>query len=200
MAQFPSPSGASGRWQLREQRRAVRGDNWTTLNSFESIGGTVNVGAGGQATVVFSNIPQNYKHLQIRIMSKSISTNDALDMQFNSDTGNNYSYHDLFGDGGTTGAGVSAPRTTMPIAGLGPPSTNTNMFGVAIVDILDYTDTNKYKTVRSLSGMDLNGSGTVVLTSNNWRSTSAVSTISLFLRTVAGFGQYSSFALYGIRG
>lgn len=200
MAQFPSTSGASGRWQLREQRRAVRGDNWTTLNSFESIAGTVVVGAGGQATVVFSNIPQNYKHLQIRIMSKSISTNDALDMQFNSDTGNNYSYHDLFGDGSSTGASVSAPRATMPIAGLGPPSTNTNMFGAAIVDILDYADTNKYKTVRSLSGVDLNGSGVVVLTSNNWRSTSAVSTISLFLRTVAGFGQYSSFALYGIRG
>jgi hypothetical protein len=200
MAQFPSTSGASGRWQIREQRRAVRGDNWTTLNSFESIAGTVIVGAGGQPTVVFSNIPQNYKHLQIRIMSKSISTNDALDMQFNSDTGNNYSYHDLFGDGSSTGASASAPRTTMPIAGLGAPSTNTNMFGAAIVDILDYADTNKYKTVRSLSGVDLNGSGVVVLTSNNWRSTSAVSTISLFLRTVAGFGQYSSFALYGIRG
>jgi len=166
---------------------------------YQSIA-TTTVGVGGQATITFSSIPSTFKHLQIRYMSKSFLTNDALDMRFNSDTASNYSYHELVGDGATASSSASTPRTAMPLpAGAGLPSTNTNIFGVGIVDILDYADTNKYKTVRSLGGYDLNGSGAVLLISNHWRSTTAISTISLFLRS-NNVGQYSSFALYGIKG
>jgi hypothetical protein len=170
----------------------------TNLGDFESIA-TTTVGAGGQATVTFSSIPSTYKHLQIRFMSKSNNTNDAIDMRFNSDTGNNYSYHELYGDGSSAGSGVSTPRSTIPLAGGGAPAANTNVFGVSVVDILDYADTNKFKTIRNLGGVDFNGSGVVMLISGNWRSTSAVSTISLALRS-NNVGQYSSFALYGIKG
>ena len=70
------------------------------------------------------------------------------------------------------------------------------IFGTFIVDILDYANTNKYKTMRALDGFDANGSGYAVLWSGNWRSTSAVSTITI---TGGTFAQYSSFALYGIK-
>jgi hypothetical protein len=173
-------------------------DSGAVPTSFESIA-TTTVGAGGQATITFSSIPSTYKHLQIRFMSKSNNTNDAIDMRFNSDTGNNYSYHELFGDGSSAGSGASTPRSTIPLAGGGAPAANTNVFGVSVVDILDYADTNKFKTIRNLGGVDFNGSGVVMLISGNWRSTSAVSTISLALRS-NNVGQYSSFALYGIKG
>jgi hypothetical protein len=37
-----------------------------------------------------------------------------------------------------------------------------NAFGVGIIDILDYANTNKYKTIKSLDGCDLNGAGVIV--------------------------------------
>jgi hypothetical protein len=70
-----------------------------------------------------------------------------------------------------------------------------------IFDILDYTNTNKYKTVRMLGGVDFNGSGEVDFMSGLWLNTSAITRID-FLPSYQStqFQQYSSFALYGIRG
>jgi hypothetical protein len=68
-----------------------------------------------------------------------------------------------------------------------------------ILDILDYADTNKFKTTRSLTGFDRNGAGSVSFNSGNWRSGSAITSIRLFAGNNA-FAQYSSLALYGIKG
>ena len=68
---------------------------------------------------------------------------------------------------------------------------------VVVCDILDYIDTNKYKTIRSLGGNDNNAAqGAVAFRSNNWRNTSAVTSIVLS----GSFAQYSHLALYGIKG
>jgi hypothetical protein len=79
-------------------------------------------------------------------------------------------------------------------------SSTASIFGVAVCDILDYTNTNKYKTVRSLSGHDQNGSGYVTLMSGSWRNTAAITSITI-LRDSGGANltQYSQFALYGIK-
>jgi hypothetical protein len=66
-------------------------------------------------------------------------------------------------------------------------------------DILDYADTNKYKTSRSITSWDGNGTGVVFFYSGNWRSTSAISTVTLTAST-GSFTANSSFALYGIKG
>jgi len=78
-------------------------------------------------------------------------------------------------------------------------STTASIFGVTVTDILDYKDTNKYTTIRVLTGYDTNGAGDVLLYSGNWRSTSAVTSIVLFPAS-GNFNQYSQFALYGIKG
>jgi hypothetical protein len=75
----------------------------------------------------------------------------------------------------------------------------TNIFAGAVVDILEYANTNINKTVRSLQGMDLNGSGWIYLQSGNWRSTSAVTSITLNRQYGSNFLTNSSFALYGIK-
>jgi hypothetical protein len=116
-------------------------------------------------------------------------------MQLNSDTGSNYARHFLNGNGSTVGAGANSSFTNM-FAGTTANATST--FGASIIDILDYTNTNKYTTTRSLSGADSNGSGFVQFFSGLWMNTAAVTTI-----TITGdsnFDQYSQFALYGIRG
>lgn len=167
--------------------------------SYESIATTV-VGAGGQATITFSSIPSTFKHLQVRMLVKSNAATDACDMRFNSDTGNNYAYHELYGDGATAGSAASASRSGMPLATPGIASTSANIFSAGVVDILDYANTNKHKTLRNVGGYDLNGSGASSLVSNVWMNTAAISTITIYLRAGTNFGQYSHFALYGIKG
>jgi hypothetical protein len=65
------------------------------------------------------------------------------------------------------------------------------------MDILDYANTNKFKTTRTLEGYDANGSGNVSLTSGLWQSTSAINSITI--TAVGTFNQYSQFALYGVK-
>jgi hypothetical protein len=71
-------------------------------------------------------------------------------------------------------------------------------FGAGVVDILDYKDTNKYKTVRNLTGVDMNGMGELGLISGLWRNTNAITSI-LFYPPANNIAQYSHFALYGIK-
>jgi len=171
-------------------------------NSYESIS-TTTVGAGGVSSVTFSSIPSTYQHLQIRCLVKDTGTTYGTGLQvslrMNSDSGSNYTYHNLKGQGSSASAGGTGNGSQL-YNGYYPGSlSNTSSFGVIVMDILDYGDTNKFKTARALSGDDLNGSGTVALTSGSWRSTSAITSIQLLPNDVA-FAQYSSFALYGIKG
>ena len=163
---------------------------------------TVTVGAGGAATITFSSIPATYKHLQVRYMSRSANAaaTDVLSWRFNSDTASNYSRHFLFGEGASVNSGAATSDTRMTTDGTTGATATAGIFGVGVVDILDYADTNKYKTLRALSVDDRNGAGLVVLNSGNWRSTSAVSTITIITNSTANFAQYSQFALYGIKG
>ena len=169
--------------------------------SYESIATTV-VGSGGQTPITFSSIPQTYKHLQLRIMSRDAraATVNNLFARFNGDTASNYSTHNLIGDGASAVSEGYANQTEMVFGFSTSNSAAADIFGVSIVDILDYTNTNKYKTVRTLTGVDRNGSGSIRLWSSNWRSSSAVTSITLFAATTPNLSQYSSFALYGIKG
>ncbi len=170
-------------------------------NSYESIA-TTTVGSGGAATITFSSIPSTYTHLQLRWIAKTdrADTDDVVQMQFNSDTGSNYSWHGLAGTGSAVGANAGASQSKIEVKwGATGNSGATNIFAMAVVDILDYKNTNKYKTTRTLQGADLNGSGQIYLSSGSWRDTSAITSIVLNRQFGSNFLQYSSFALYGIK-
>jgi hypothetical protein len=173
-------------------------------SSYESIS-TTTVGAGGVSSVTFSSIPSTYTHLQIRGIARANTggnTNTVgLDMQFNSDTGANYSTsHVLYGTGSSALAAASAASQTNGTAVNYTGSAQTaSVFGVFVIDILDYANTNKYKTIRGLGGSDSNDTnGIVTFRSFAWMSTSAISSITLGI--TKDLAQYSSLALYGIKG
>jgi hypothetical protein len=171
----------------------------TPPNSYESIS-TYTIGSGGAADVTFSSIPATYKHLQIRILGKDSTTGTGdLRWQFNGDTATNYTFHWLTGNGASPSAGGYGGTAYGNINNWATGTGATDQFSVAIIDLLDYTDTNKFTTGRALSGRDNNGSGQVDLSSMSWRNTAAVTSIKLYL-TTGNIGQYSSFALYGIKG
>jgi hypothetical protein len=169
--------------------------------AFESIA-TVNVGAGGTGTVTFSSIPSTYKHLQVRFTCRGNDTaaDRALYMQLNSDTGTNYAWHRIRGDGSTATAGAGTSLNYIFVGSLVDGGTASNIFGAGVVDLLDYTNTNKYKTARITSGFDKNGAtGYINYNSGLWQNTAAVNSISLFYQGSVNTVQYSSFALYGIK-
>jgi hypothetical protein len=68
-----------------------------------------------------------------------------------------------------------------------------------VTDILDYANTSKYKTVRTLTGIDVNGNGNIRLASGIWmNSPDAVSSITLTASS-GNFNTYTTFSLYGIK-
>ena len=101
---------------------------------------------------------------------------------------------------------VSTDNDVQSVSGINvhriPAATSTaSVFGGIVIDLLDYSNTNKYKTLRSLGGWDANGSGRIILNSGLWgNSGSAISSIDIVTSTGNNFVQYSTFALYGIKG
>jgi hypothetical protein len=181
---------------LLNQIAAIHGTGAVAeTNSYESIS-TVTVGSGGTSSVSFTSIPTTYKNLQIRCTALLSASDNDYRMQFNSDTGSNYSRHFLLGDGATASAGAGSNQSMILVGYNAASYTNST---ASIIDILDYADTNKNKTARALAGVDKNGGGYMFLFSGVWRSTSAISSIQL-LPAAGTFNQYSSFALYGIKG
>lgn len=169
---------------------------------FESIA-TVTVGSGGSASITFSSIPATYTHLQIRCLMQETQAGtdwDNFNAVFNSDTGANYTRHFLEGNGATVTAFGAANRSAAFVGMVSRSGAGASVFGTNIIEILDYANSNKYKTVRSLAGFDRNGGGSVGLFSSAWLSTSAITSIVLTADSGSNFSQYSSFALYGIMG
>jgi hypothetical protein len=174
-----------------------------STNSYESIQ-TVTLGAS-QTTVTFSSIPQTYKHLQIRGIARSTRavTLEGAWAYFNNDTSTTtYAVHGIAGDGASASSyAIPTPNSGGLQGGIiSAASATSSIFGVFVMDILDYTNTNKNTTTRSLTGADLNGSGTIRLISGLWLNTAAITSIKFDTQAGGDFTQYSSFALYGIKG
>lgn len=168
----------------------------------------ITVGPTAVADVTFTNIPNTYTHLQIRYICRNSfagSGSNFLEGQFNADTGNNYAAHWLLGTGSSVSAGASSSRNTIRSGVVTPTySGSTSAFSAGVIDILDYANTNKFKTVRALGGYDSNGGnsepGYASLISSLWQNTNAITSIKLFNgNTSYNLEQYSQFALYGVK-
>jgi hypothetical protein len=154
--------------------------------------------ASDTSTVTFDNIPNTYKHLQLRLVVRTSNT-DNLRIRFNNDSGSNYATHQLQGNGSSVASNATSSVTQIEYLGLVTSSTDYPFSSV--IDILDYTNTNKNKTVRALSGQDGNATGTatnwrVGLHSGFWNNTAAVNRIDF--TSGPTFRSGSTFALFGV--
>lgn len=173
-----------------------------TPGAFESIATSV-VGSGGTTSITFSSIPQTYSHLQIRAISK-IDQNYAYPIiRPNNDSSTaNYTLHQMYGNGSSVQTYSSATGAfNGAYVYYGALSTsNTNVYGPGVISILDYANTNKYKTLLGFTGFSDNGltTGYTFMSSALWLSTSAITSITIVPQG-GNIKQYSSFALYGIK-
>jgi hypothetical protein len=177
----------------------ISGHLWSPEGAYDALA-TVTLSAT-TASVTFAGIPTGYKHLQIRMLSRTTRaiTNDTLEVTFNGDTtASNYARHVLYGDGASAAAvGTTSNSDIGTTAGA---SCTASVFGANVIDILDYANTNKTRTVRYLAGFDNNGSGQVRLGSTLYLGTSALNTIKIDAATGGGsFVQYTQLALYGVK-
>jgi hypothetical protein len=140
------------------------------------------------ADVTFSSIPATYRDL-VLVINGSITDDDRLAiLQFNSDTGSNYSTifvaNTSSGTKSNVGTEISYGLGRMPI----------------ITNIMDYSATDKHKTTLTRSSV---GTALVYMYAGRWANTNAINSIKV-LTTTTGFSPSSTFtsgttfALYGI--
>ena len=176
-------------------------NQFAKLGDFSQIA-TTTVGSGGASSVTFSSIPSDYTHLQLRISCRS-TTAAGLSwsrLRMNSDSTNaNYKGHQLYGEGSSTASSVFGSESGIA-AFLTVGSTGTaNVFNAAIIDILDYNNTNKYKTIKVSQGNDTNGAGYIILHSGVWMSTSSINSLTFLDVNSGNYAQNSIFSLYGVK-
>ena len=164
----------------------------------------VNVGSTGVSTIDFTSIPDTYKHLQIRgvgVLSGSSNGYFNLPFRINGDTGNNYARHGIRASGSGSPTAVGLGNTNYGyLYDCMPNFSSTSIFGSVVIDILDYTNTSKYKNIKGIGGTDGNGDGGLSIASVLYMSTSKISSISLIADAGKTYNQYTQFALYGILG
>lgn len=172
---------------------AFQGDYWALATTTLS---------GSATSVTFSGIPQNFSHLQIRMITRTDrgATLDAMNLAINSDTGSNYSFHSVYGTGTAAPyAEATSGTTAIKFYRAAGGSAASNIFGTTIIDILDYSNLSKNKTVRYLGGVDQNGSGEIEFGSGCWYNRSVVSSLTFTPFVGTNFVVNSQFALYGVK-
>jgi len=188
----------------------ISGHLFAPSGAYDSIA-TVTLSTSA-STISFTSIPSTYTHLQLRgsIQSNRGSYNvDNATVRFNSDSAANYSRHNVDASASTTTAPEAYGTGGATFGGPIPVVTGvaTSVFNGFVMDVLDYANTNKYKTMRILAGYDVNGTGgtgsfggTVGLYSGAWQNTNAVTSITFAPVDGTNFTQYSTVSLYGIKG
>jgi hypothetical protein len=157
-------------------------------------------GTGSSGTITFSSIPATYSHLQIRYTAKNTSTNADMNITFNNVTTASYSRHHLFGNTTAIASASATSASNISLLDAVAPSTTANVTTNGVIDILDYANANKNKTLRAMYGLvQAYNTSRIYLASGFLNSTTAITSVTL---TASGnnFSTVSRFSLYGIKG
>lgn len=155
--------------------------------TYEAI--ATNTLGSATSTVTFSSIPQTYTDLVLIIMGNAGGATSAS-MRFNSDSGTNYSNTYVQGDGSSVG-NFRDVNVTSNWAGSFYSTTTPS---ISRHNIMNYANATTFKS--SIIRGDY-GIGFTVVAAQVWRSTAAITSITL--ATGANFSTGTTFSLYGIK-
>ena len=160
-------------------------------STYEKIA-TTTLGSAAASTT-FSSISGSYTDLVLVMNLTGVSTGGyAAGVQFNSDTGSNYSGTNLYGTGSSVASTRTSGANTVYI--YGTDIGISNAVSTSITNFQNYSNTTTYKTFLTRHGQA--GTGTLANV-GLWRSTSAITSIKIEI--YAGtFSSGSTFTLYGI--
>jgi len=190
------------------QALEYNGTKWvnTSLSSGGggAVGGLVPIAeivlTGTTATVTFSGIPQNFRNLVLKMTAAvSVNTAPALLVNFNGDTGTNYTGSIVYSNSNTS-AGVTGTVTQTAMTFNSPLNINatSNQASSIEMTIYDYARTQWNKNVSGTwERFDSSGAGYFQgALGGSWKSTAAVASIALSLGS-GSFIAGSVFTLYG---
>ena len=149
--------------------------------------------ASAAASITFSSIAASYTDLKW-VLTGTVSSVSDITCRFNSDTSTNYSWTALYGSGTVAGSNrqtsVDAIRTSE-----GNPSTTIPFFNSG--EVFSYAGST-YKTQLTTWNGDTNGAGYTRTAVGLWRSTAAITSISI-LPAASNFNTGTTATLYGIK-
>lgn len=151
-------------------------------------------GTGISSSITFSSIPSTYTDLILIANGATTSLTGNPCLQFNTDTGNNYSYTNLYGSGSAAGSYRDTGSNKIQVVATAYFSTALNIN--LIIQIQNYSNATTYKTVVTRANKATDGVDASV---GLWRSTSAINSVTFL--TANGFliSTDSTFTLYGIK-
>jgi hypothetical protein len=151
---------------------------------------TVTLGSTA-ATVTFSNIPATYRDLILVVNSKASTTGVEGQLRFNGDSSNAYNWVRMTGNGSTT-ASTTSTLTHMPL--VDAVKATTALDPIYIVNIMDYSATNKHKPILVRSNEASTGTEAFA---GRWINTGAVTSVQVRTNT-GSWTAGGRFDLYGI--
>lgn len=170
----------------------------TVDSDFESI--ETKYITSATSSITFTNIPNTYKHLQIRGMYfTSAQYPDGLRVRINNDSATNkYNTQYMYNTGsGQSSATVDNSSGYHLAAGNRGDTTYPAVF---LYDLNDYTSTSKFKSGHIMQGLAINDADRIsFIAATTYESTSAISSIEIFVST-GNINANSHFALYGVNG
>jgi hypothetical protein len=146
----------------------------------------------GPTGVTFSSIPSTYTDLRLVVAA---ATNVILItyVRFNGDTGSNYSFTYIAGNGSTASSSRGSNQTFAHLTLAGHTDSN---WSVDMMDIMNYSNTSTYKTAISRANNAAVGVDAIV---NLWRSTSAINSVKVYADRASTWSVGTTFTLYGIK-
>ena len=161
-------------------------------STYEKIA-TTTLGSSA-ADVTFSSISGSYTDI-VMVCQVKTSALATIYIQFNSDTGSNYSWTNLAGDGSAASSSRGSNATFSRITNVVYPDTTFNEN--IIVNFNNYSNSTTYKTFLSRANK-ANTDGGAEAIAGLWRSTAAISTIKVYPSGGGTWSTGSTFTLYGI--
>lgn len=141
------------------------------------------------SNVTFSSISNSYTDL-ILIVNGGLASQAAMVLQFNTDTGSNYSVTRMYGDGTTASSDRFSNQNYLDL-GFFQANLNNN----SIIHLMNYSNTTTFKTVLNR----WNSPAYVTAVVGLWRNTSAINSIKIFNATAVNLKSGSTFTLYGVK-
>jgi len=160
------------------------------MATFEKI--STYTATGSVTNFSLTSIPATYTDLFLAIKSNSASTAD-WHMQFNTDTGANYSYTYAYSQGADPYAGMYNNLTAQTDIYIGEFGVGTSMF---MINIFNYANTNILKTATNLVSYGTVNHGADI---GSWNNTAAITSIKIFHSSTSVTAGTTA-TLYGILG
>jgi hypothetical protein len=157
---------------------------------------TVTVGSGGISAINFTDIPQTYTDLVIKLSSRGTNASafSNIKITFNGSS-STFTRREIYAENGTAGTETVADNI---VGATSAASATANTFGHAEIHIPNYASLNNKTFIIDSLSENNSTAVSIWLTGGLWSTTAPITSISLFLNA-GTFVQYSTATLYGIR-